>query len=73
MYTFATDKPQMFPSPVKGTVEKTISGNQSGRIKCLGSSWPAKLHQTQDMINIPVGQTAYAIGRIGNTLLVIPN
>ena len=73
MYSFVPNKTQIFPSPVKGIVEKEIFGNQSGSIKYDGSFWRAKLHQTDDIKNIPVGQTVSVIGREGNTLLVIPN
>ncbi|MDJ0703799.1 MAG: NfeD family protein [Leptolyngbyaceae cyanobacterium MO_188.B28] len=73
MFQFMPNQPEMFPSPVKGTVEKTILGNQLGRIKCLGSFWFAKLYQANDINNIPVGKTVDVIGRVGNTLLVMAN
>lgn len=63
---------EMFPEPLIGIVEKRITFNQSGRVKFLGSYWPAKLHQTNKQISLIPEQTIHIVGIQGITLLVIP-
>ncbi|XWK88093.1 MAG: NfeD family protein [Phormidium sp.] len=63
---------EMFPEPLIGTVEKRITSNQPGRVKFLGTYWPAKLHQTNKQVTLIPEQTVHIIGIQGITLLVIP-
>lgn len=63
---------EMFPEPLIGTVEERITSKQSGRVKFLGTYWPAKLHQTDTQITLIPEQIIHIIGIQGITLLVIP-
>ncbi|MBE9227872.1 hypothetical protein IQ264_20835 [Phormidium sp. LEGE 05292] len=62
----------MFSEAVMGTVERTITQNQPGRVKCLGSYWPARFyHSNCDDIVIP-DDFVKVVGRQGITMLVVP-
>lgn len=69
---FVSEKVEMFSEAVMGTVEKTITQNQPGRVKCLGSYWPARFyHSNCDVIVFP-DDFVKVVGRQGITMLVIP-
>ncbi|MFB2968920.1 NfeD family protein [Aerosakkonema sp. BLCC-F183] len=69
---FAPAKIEMFSEAVMGTVEKTISQNQPGRVKCLGSYWPARFyHSNCDVVVFP-DEVVKVVGRQGITMLVVP-
>ncbi|HEY9850110.1 MAG TPA: NfeD family protein [Leptolyngbyaceae cyanobacterium] len=69
---FAPTEIEMFSEVVMGTVEKTISQNQPGRVKCLGSYWPARFyHANCDVVVFP-DQVVKVVGRQGITMLVVP-
>jgi membrane protein implicated in regulation of membrane protease activity len=65
-------KTEKFPEPMIGVVEQAIATNQTGRVKVLGTSWPAKFHQVETSIVILPDEEVYIIGRCGLTMLVIP-
>ena len=52
-----------------GVVEVDILPNQKGRVKVMGSWWPAKC---QDNILIKQGQKIHVVGIENITLLVVP-
>ncbi len=69
---FVSEKVEMFSEAVMGTVEKTITQNQPGRVKCLGSYWPARFyHSNCDVIVFP-DDFVKVVGRQGITMLVVP-
>ena len=69
---FVSEKVEMFSEAVMGTVEKTITQNQPGRVKCLGSYWPARFyHSNCDVIVFP-DEFVKVVGRQGITMLVVP-
>lgn len=68
---FVREKVEMFSEAVMGTVEKTITQNQPGRVKCLGSYWPARFyHSNCDVIVFP-DEFVQVVGRQGITMLVV--
>ncbi len=69
---FSKDKPELFPEAIDGIVDETISSMQPGRVKCLGSYWPARLYQFERPVTLIPEQTVSVVGRVGITLLVIP-
>ncbi|MGA9378916.1 MAG: NfeD family protein [Phormidium sp.] len=69
---FVREKVEMFSEAVMGTVEKTITQNHPGRVKCLGSYWPAQFyHSNCDVIVFP-DDFVKVVGRQGITMLVVP-
>ncbi|MFB2877034.1 NfeD family protein [Floridanema aerugineum] len=71
-YLFVKVEIEMFPEPLIGTVEERITSNQSGRVKFLGTYWPAKLHESDREITLIPEETIHIIGIQGITLLVVP-
>ncbi|XWK88724.1 MAG: NfeD family protein [Phormidium sp.] len=68
---FVREKVEMFSEVFIGTVEKTITQNQPGRVKCLGSYWPARFyHSNCDVIVFP-DDFVQVVGRQGITMLVV--
>jgi membrane protein implicated in regulation of membrane protease activity len=61
-----------FPEPIRGTVEKTITPEQNGRVKCLGSYWPAQLYLSSCQATLLEGESVNVIGMQGITMLVAP-
>ncbi|MDI9639833.1 NfeD family protein [Geitlerinema splendidum] len=69
---FVPENVEMFSEAVMGTVEKTITQNQPGRVKCLGTYWPARFyHSNCDAIIFP-DNFVKVVGRQGITMLVVP-
>ncbi len=69
---FIKEKPELFPQAIEGIVTEQISSVQPGRIKCVGTYWPARLYQMESPITLIPEQVVSVVGRIGITLLVIP-
>ncbi len=63
---------EVFPSEVLAWVDQPISEAQAGRVKALGTSWPARLAAAGTGCELLPGQRVRAIGRQGITLLVVP-
>jgi membrane-bound ClpP family serine protease len=68
---FAYCKIEKFPEPLVGIVEKTIAHNCPGRVKCIGTTWPAKFYQTDVEATINQDEFVTIVGRSGLTMLVI--
>ncbi|MFB2896883.1 NfeD family protein [Aerosakkonemataceae cyanobacterium BLCC-F50] len=69
---FVPENVEMFSEALMGTVEKTITQNLPGRVKCLGSYWPARFyHSNCDVIVFP-DDFVKVVGRQGITMLVVP-
>lgn len=66
------DQIDIFPKPVPGIVEQTITHVRPGRVKFQSSYWPAKLYQPNGEIILRPQQTVMVVGREGITLLVVP-
>ncbi len=69
---FIAAKVEKFPEPLSGTVEQAIAHNHSGRVKCLGSSWPAKFYQPDCLTTVVPNQPVSIVAMQGITLLVMP-
>lgn len=63
---------EMLPEPKRGTVEKAIAPNQRGRVKAMGSYWPAKFYRADSLDQLLPGQSVLVVAREGITLLVMP-
>jgi len=72
MYNFPDYQPEIFSTPLKGTVTKAIALNAPGRVKCMASYWPAKIYQVDRPVTLKPDQLVSVIGRQGLTLLVRP-
>ncbi len=55
-----------------GEVEQAITPHQRGRVRCMATSWFARLYQPNGQTEVLPGTTVKAIGRQGLTLLVMP-
>ncbi|GAB4293881.1 MAG: hypothetical protein Fur0025_30310 [Oscillatoriaceae cyanobacterium] len=70
-HMFTCSSVQLFSTAVPGTVTEGICPGQTGWVKCQGSFWKAKLYQTTGEITLEPNQNVRAVGREGNTLLVV--
>ncbi|MEY3870754.1 MAG: NfeD family protein [Microcoleaceae cyanobacterium] len=64
---------EKFDEPMLGIVEETIAPYRPGRVKGMGSYWPARFYEEEDneMILQP-DEAVFIIGITGITLLVVP-
>ena len=69
---FSNDKPELFSEAIEGVVEETISSVQPGRVRCLGTYWPAQLYTVECQVTLIPEQAVCIVGRVGITLLVMP-
>ncbi|MDF0554051.1 NfeD family protein [Kamptonema sp. UHCC 0994] len=69
---FSNDKPELFSEAIEGVVEETISSVQPGRVRCLGTYWPAQLYKVECQVTLIPEQAVCIVGRVGITLLVMP-
>jgi len=69
---FIPEKVEKFPEPIAGTVEQAIAPNQSGRVKCLASHWPARFYQPDCQSTVLPDQPVSIVGMCGITMLVVP-
>ncbi len=63
---------EMFDQTVEGVVEEAICCGQRGRVKCLGTYWPAQIYDVDGEVSLVPQQRVSVVGRVGITLLVIP-
>ncbi|MEC4986806.1 MAG: NfeD family protein, partial [Oscillatoria sp. PMC 1076.18] len=66
---FAPAKIEIFPEPLVGIVEQTITETTPGRVKFLGTSWSSRFYQSNHHETADKGQTVKIIGMQGITLL----
>lgn len=71
--SFAPAKIEIFPEPLVGIVEQTITETIPGRVKFLGTSWSSRFYQSSHQETVDKGQTVKIIGMQGITLLVALN
>ena len=69
---FARTKIEKFPEPIMGEVEQAIASNQPGRVKCLGTTWPARFYQPEIRKTIMPTEPVSIIAICGITMLVVP-
>lgn len=69
---FVESKVEKFPKPVLGIVEQTITLYQPGRVRCLGTYWPARFYQSDCQATAHPEQPVTVIAIEGITLLVMP-
>ncbi|MBD2186098.1 NfeD family protein [Planktothrix sp. FACHB-1355] len=69
---FIPSEVEVFPEPVIGTVDKVISPQKPGRVRCLGSCWPAQLYQVNCQATILPEESVNIVAIQGITLLVVP-
>ncbi len=63
---------EMFAETVEGIVDEDISSSRRGRVKCLGSYWPAQMYEVYGEMTLVPEQKVSVVGRVGITLLVVP-
>jgi membrane protein implicated in regulation of membrane protease activity len=68
---FASETVELHP-PVRGVLEAGIGPYQRGRVRCMGSSWPAQFYQRDCETTVTTNQQVNVVARRGITLLVIP-
>ncbi|MBE9115147.1 NfeD family protein [Lusitaniella coriacea LEGE 07157] len=63
-----------FPEPLNGTVEEAIAQDRPGRVKCVGTSWPARIYEPEgsDRQSMVPGTKVDIIARQGIAMLVMP-
>lgn len=69
---FDADEVEKFPEAKKGTVEKTISPHEPGRVKCQGTYWPARFYESDCEATVLPGEPVSVVAMQGITLLVVP-
>ncbi|MCL1475648.1 NfeD family protein [Argonema antarcticum] len=62
----------MLPEPKRGTVEKAIAPGLRGRVKALGSYWPAEFYQPEGQVQLLPGEIILVVGIKNITLLIVP-
>lgn len=73
MYVLEHSQHQHFEQTMQGYVERTIAGDQSGRVRVMGVSWMARLSNPDTHAVLTPGMPITVLGRRGNTLLVLPS
>lgn len=63
---------EMLAEPKRGIVEMAIAPNQRGRVKAMGSYWPAELYQPSEQTHLFPEQPVLVVAIRDITLLVIP-
>jgi len=63
---------EMFPELQRGTVIQAITLHQNGRVKAMGSYWPAEFYQPNLQEHLLPDQPILIVGIRDITLLVIP-
>ncbi len=61
-----------FSAPMPATVEETITTRQRGWVRFEGTYWFAKFYNPELTVVALPGAIVSVIGRLGNTLLVMP-
>jgi len=69
---FVREKVEMFSEAFMGTVEKKITPNQPGRVRCLASYWPARFYHSNCEVTVFPDDFVKVVGREGITMLVVP-
>ncbi len=63
---------QPFPYTVFGAIEQAPTAHQPGRVRALGTSWPAQLDASAQDCQLQPGQGVKAVARQGITMIVAP-
>lgn len=63
---------QLFPEPLDGVADETITPKVSGRAFFQATYWPAQLYDTKSRVILFPGQPLKVIGMNNITLLVMP-
>lgn len=71
-FSFNTSTVEMLAEPFIGTVEQVITRQKSGRVKAIGSYWPAQFYQTVSQKTIFPKESVKIVAIQGITLLVVP-
>lgn len=69
---FEEIEPEMFSTGLPCRVTNDVRMLDTGRVKANGKSWLAELYDLNCSATLLPGQPALAIGRRGNTLIVMP-
>ncbi len=65
---FTNDKPELFPEAIAGIINETISSAQLGRIKCLGTYWPARLYKLESQVTLIPKQPVCVVGPVSSEM-----
>jgi len=69
---FAPEEVKKLPKEVFGIIEEAIAPNQSGRVKCLASHWPARFYHSDCQSTVLPNQLVRIVAMCGITMLVVP-
>jgi membrane protein implicated in regulation of membrane protease activity len=69
MTLFQPDKPKMLPEPVHAIIE-TVH-HHTLRVKYAGTTWPAKLHDSNCEVTLVPGQPVAIVGIQSSIILLI--
>lgn len=66
-------KPQfeLLEAPERGIVDEEIGPNQPGRVKAMGSHWPAEIFQPESQTPLLAGDRVLVLAIRNITLLVV--
>lgn len=59
-----------FAPPLRGTVEVEIDRDRPGRVKCLGTYWPARFAKNESATVARPSEPVAVVARQGMTMLV---
>ncbi|NJR65890.1 MAG: hypothetical protein HC772_12130 [Leptolyngbyaceae cyanobacterium CRU_2_3] len=71
-HLFSPKSPRIFPEPIQGITDRSITYDQTGRVKFQGTYWSARLYQPSQQMIISPGEYVSIIAIQGITLLVAP-
>lgn len=64
---------ELFPHPLTGRIEQSVSHNMPGRVYAWASSWPATLYHPDFQTTLLPDDEVVVVGLRGITLLVMPS
>ncbi|MEC4894410.1 MAG: NfeD family protein [Oscillatoria sp. PMC 1051.18] len=62
---------KLFSTPIAAIVEVAIAPSHSGRVKCMGTYWPARLYHNDCNLTLEPNQKVQVVGIANITLLVV--
>jgi len=69
---FASPEVEKLSETVVGIVEEAIAPDQPGRVKGMGTYWPARFYHSDCKITLKPNDRVSIVAMCGITLLVVP-